>query len=36
MTAGHLRSQIRYYSTKNAVPFDEKSVVLTHSHLKCA
>ena len=28
MTAGHLRSQIRYYSTKNAVPFDEKSVVL--------
>ena len=28
MTAGHLRSQIRYYSTKKAVPFDEKSLVL--------
>jgi hypothetical protein len=29
MTAGHLRSQIRYYSTKQAVPFDEKSLVLS-------
>jgi hypothetical protein len=28
MTGGHLRSQIRYYSMKKAVPFDEKSVVL--------
>ncbi len=28
MTAGHLRSQIRYYSTKKAVSFDEHSVVL--------
>jgi hypothetical protein len=28
MTAGHLRSQIRYYSVKKAVPFDEKTVVL--------
>ena len=28
MAAGHLRSQIRYYSTKKAVPFDEKSLVL--------
>ncbi len=29
MAAGHLRSQIRYYSTKKAVPFDEPSVVLS-------
>jgi len=29
MAAGHLRSQIRYYSTKKAVSFDESSVVLT-------
>jgi hypothetical protein len=29
MAAGHLRSQIRYFSTKKAVPFDEKSVVLS-------
>ena len=29
MAAGHLRSQIRYYSTKKAVPFDEKSLVLS-------
>jgi len=29
MTAGHLRSQIRYYSMKNAVPLDEASVVLS-------
>ena len=29
MTAGHLRSQIRYYSTKKAVSFNENSVVLT-------
>jgi hypothetical protein len=28
MAAGHLRSQIRYYSLKQAVPFDEKSLVL--------
>ena len=28
MTGGHLRSQIRYYSMKKAVPLDEKSVVL--------
>ena len=28
MTAGHLRSQIRYYSTRKAVPFDEPSLVL--------
>jgi hypothetical protein len=28
MTGGHLRSQIRYYSMKRAVPFDDKSVVL--------
>jgi hypothetical protein len=28
MAAGHLRSQIRYFSTKKAVPFDEKSLVL--------
>ena len=28
MAAGHLRSQIRYYAIKKAVPFDEKSVVL--------
>lgn len=29
MTGGHLRSQIRYYSMKRGVPFDEKSVVLS-------
>jgi hypothetical protein len=29
MAAGHLRSQIRYYSMKKAVPLDEKSVVLS-------
>jgi hypothetical protein len=29
MTAGHLRSQIRYYCTKNGVSLDEKSVVLS-------
>jgi hypothetical protein len=29
MTAGHLRSQIRYYSSKRAVSFDEHSVVLS-------
>ena len=29
MAAGHLRSQIRYYSTKQAVPFDEDSLVLS-------
>ena len=29
MTAGHLRSQIRYYSTKKGVSLDESSVVLT-------
>ncbi len=28
MTAGHLRSQIRYYSTKNGVPLDEKNLIL--------
>jgi hypothetical protein len=28
MTAGHLRSQIRYYSLKNAVPLDEQSLIL--------
>jgi hypothetical protein len=28
MTAGHLRSQIRYYSMKKAVPLNEKSLVL--------
>jgi hypothetical protein len=28
MTAGHLRSQIRYHSTKKAVSLDEKSLVL--------
>jgi hypothetical protein len=27
MAAGHLRSQIRYYSTKNAVPLDEESLI---------
>lgn len=27
MTAGHLRSQIRYYSTKNGVPLDEPGLV---------
>lgn len=29
MTAGHLRSQIRYYSMKEAVPLDEPSLVLS-------
>ena len=29
MTAGHLRSQIRYYSMKKAVSLDEKSLVLS-------
>ncbi len=29
MAAGHLRSQIRYYSTKRAVSFDEHTVVLS-------
>ena len=29
MTAGHLRSQIRYYSTKNAVSLDDQSLVLS-------
>jgi hypothetical protein len=29
MTAGHLRSQIRYYSMKNAVPIGDQSLVLT-------
>jgi hypothetical protein len=29
MAAGHLRSQIRYYSTRQAVPFDENSLVLS-------
>ena len=29
MVAGHLRSQIRYYSMKNAVSLDEHSLVLT-------
>ncbi len=29
MTAGHLRSQIRYYSTRKAVSFDEKGLVLS-------
>ena len=28
MAAGHLRSQVRYYSTKKAVPLDDNSVVL--------
>ena len=28
MTAGHLRSQIRYYALKKAVPLDENSVLL--------
>jgi hypothetical protein len=28
MTAGHLRSQIRYYSVKKGVPLDENSVIL--------
>jgi len=28
MAAGHLRSQIRYYSTKHAVPLDESRLVL--------
>ena len=29
MAAGHLRSQIRYYSLKKAVPLDEQSVILS-------
>jgi len=29
MTAGHLRSQIRHYCMKKAVPLDEKSLVLS-------
>ena len=29
MAAGHLRSQIRYHSTKNAASLDEKNVVLS-------
>jgi hypothetical protein len=29
MAAGHLRSQIRYYSMKKAVPLDEESVILS-------
>ena len=29
MTAGHLRSQIRYYSTKKAVSLDDQSLVLS-------
>jgi hypothetical protein len=29
MAAGHLRSQIRYHSLTQAVPFDEKSLVLS-------
>ena len=29
MTAGHLRSQIRHYSVKKAVPLDDSSLVLT-------
>jgi hypothetical protein len=29
MTAGHLRSQIRYYSLKKAVSLDEKSLILS-------
>jgi hypothetical protein len=29
MTAGHLRSQIRYYSVKNGVPIDDQGLVLT-------
>jgi hypothetical protein len=29
MAAGHLRSQIRYHSTKKAVPFDEESLILS-------
>jgi hypothetical protein len=28
LAAGHLRAQIRYYSTKNGVPLDERRVVL--------
>jgi hypothetical protein len=28
MTAGHLRSQIHYYSTKKAVPLDDRSLLL--------
>jgi hypothetical protein len=29
LAAGHLRSQIRYYATKNAVPLDETGLVLS-------
>jgi len=29
MAAGHLRSQIRYYSVKKAVPFDDQSLILS-------
>ena len=29
MAAGHLRSQIRYYSTRNGVPLDDRSVVVS-------
>jgi hypothetical protein len=29
MAAGHLRSQIRYYAVKKAVPLDERSLVLS-------
>lgn len=29
MSGGHLRSQIRYYSTKNAVGLDDRSVILS-------
>jgi hypothetical protein len=29
LAGGHLRSQIRYYSTRKAVPLDEKGVVLS-------
>jgi hypothetical protein len=35
MAAGHLRSQIRYYSIKKAVSLDEKSLVLT-PQVQCA
>ena len=29
LAAGHLRSQIRYYATKNTVPLDERGLVLS-------
>ena len=29
MAGGHLRSQIRYYSVKKAVPFDDQSLILS-------